>query len=118
MSAPSFAVMSYRPDRSRRIIARRWLRARRLPERRARRFETPLGVLRYVALDDDAIVADRLRLDQLQRRRRTRLAEQALAAADHEREDHQPVLVDQPGLGQRLHELRASGAAARRRRPP
>lgn len=55
----------------------------------------------------DAVGADRLGLHQLQRGLLGVVAEQPLPAAEENRVDHQPVLVHEAALGQRLHELRA-----------
>ena len=49
-----------------------------------------------------------LRVDEPQRLLVARLAEEALAASEHDREDHQPQLVDEVVLEQRLHELGAA----------
>src|SRR6185312_11161773 len=51
-------------------------------------------------------VADGLRAEQAHRLLLTRLGEQALAASEHDREDHQAQLVHEIVLDQRLHELR------------
>ena len=62
---------------------------------------------RLIDQDRDA-VADDLRVDEAQRLLVARLAEEALARAEHDREDHQPKLVDEVVLDQRLHELHAA----------
>ena len=54
--------------------------------------------------EDGHAVADDLRVDEPQRLLVARLAEEALAASEHDGEDHQPELVDEVVLDQRLHE--------------
>src|SRR5207245_2631929 len=53
--------------------------------------------------------AGRLGLDEVEREALGLVAEEALAGAEHDREDHQPQLVDEVVLEQRLHELTAAG---------
>ena len=87
-----------RPARGRR---RGWWRCS------ARGEAAPALGLRLVGEDRHA-VADHLRVGELQRLLVARLAEQALAGAEHDREHHQPQLVDEVVLEQRLRELRAA----------
>src|SRR3954452_5414181 len=47
-------------------------------------------------------------VDELQARRAGGVAEQALTAPEHDREDHQPPLVDEPALDQSVVELGAA----------
>src|SRR6476661_2144837 len=63
--------------------------------------------LRPVDLDRHALVADRLRLRQRERHLGA-VAEEPLALAEHDGEDHQPQLVDQAGVEQRADQLDAS----------
>src|SRR6266542_6776341 len=57
--------------------------------------------------EDDHAVADGLRVGETQRLLVARLAEEALSASEHDRVHHQPQLVDEVALEQRLHQPRA-----------
>src|SRR4051794_3103510 len=67
-----------------------------------------LGGYRSVSEDHDPVRPDRLRGNEAQRPVRSRLAEQPPARAEQGREDHQPQLVDQAALEQRLRESAAA----------
>src|SRR5919204_2085199 len=58
---------------------------------------------RLVDEDGDA-VADDLRVDEAQALLVARVAEEPLPIPEHDREDHQPELVDEVVLEERLHE--------------
>src|SRR6201747_2721340 len=70
---------------------------------------TPAPCLAALVGEDRDAGANRLRVGQLQRRLLGALAEQALAAAEDDREDHQPQLVDQAVREQAPHQLGAAG---------
>src|SRR6266568_664213 len=62
-----------------------------------------------VDLDKDAVGAEGPGLDELQLQPVDAVREQAPAAAEDRREDHQPQLVDEARLQQRRHESPAAG---------
>src|SRR5947208_5096143 len=59
--------------------------------------------------DEDPGVPDRPRFEQAERLRGRGLAKQSLAASEHDREHHQPELVDEVVLDQHLDERGAAG---------
>src|SRR4029079_5395394 len=76
--------------------------------RATRRTVTDGSRVRARPVDEDRdAVADCLRAHQAKRLLVARGAEQALAGAEHDGEDHQPPLVDEVGLEQPLNELGA-----------
>src|SRR5262245_53531236 len=58
--------------------------------------------------EDEHAVSDGSRVDQLESLGVARFAEQTLAAPEHDREHHQPELVDEISLQERLHERGAA----------
>src|SRR4051812_39224974 len=62
-----------------------------------------------VGEDDDAVLADRPGLDEAERLRRGGVAEEPLALPEDGRKHHQPQLVDEVVVDQRLDEHRAAG---------
>src|SRR5580692_3458799 len=60
---------------------------------------------RLIGEDHDAIWTDGCGVEEAERGGRSAISEQALAGAEHDWEDHQPVLVDELVLGQSPHEL-------------
>src|SRR5215210_6381428 len=61
-----------------------------------------------VGEDHHAVISDRPGVGEAETRGRAGIAEQALTRAEHCREDHQAVFVDQPVLHERRHELDAA----------
>ncbi len=63
------------------------------------------GVLHDLVGDEREPVADRARVEEAHRLLVGGLAEQALAVPEHDREDHEPQLVDEVVLSQGAGEL-------------
>src|SRR5204863_4545070 len=82
------------------VSATAWCTSGTTPPSRGSRFEPG---------DDDAGVADRPRLEQAERLRGLRVPEESFAAAEHHRKHHQPELVDEVVVDQRLNQRCAAG---------
>jgi hypothetical protein len=65
-------------------------------------------LLRHLDLDNHAIIADGLQVSQLEGMY-VDAVEEALLLSDHEREDHQPELINQTQIEQAPRELPAAG---------